>query len=107
MMLKLVVNNEIEEEKLPTPVSKTKGKGPTGEDWLSGMLCGTEFLVKPRMMQTWVLHEFMHAGLKEGNVLLIPHGKINIPGEWVWTDPIEFCKVFELRAILEVPKDDD
>lgn len=105
MNLKLVVNNDKEEERLPQPRLKTKGKGPSGHDYLSPMKCGTEFLVRGNNNYAWLLNEFMHAGKKEGNVLLIPHGKLEQPDQWIWVDPELFCISFELRAILEIPED--
>ena len=105
-MLKLIVNNPEEDIQVIEPKLQTKGKGPTDEDWLSPMKCGTEFLVKPTTMRTWQLAEFTHGGNKEGNVLLIPTLTLNDNRTWMWVDPIEFCKAFSLRAILEVPSDD-
>lgn len=104
MILKLVVNNE--EERLPQPRLKTKGRGPGSGDYLSPMKCGTEFLVRGNNNYAWLLNEFMHAGKKEGNVLLIPHGMLEKPEAWIWVDPVLFCVHFELRGVLSVPEDE-
>lgn len=104
MNLKLVVNND--EEDLPQPKTKRGGRGGGSRDYLSPMKCGTEFLVRGNNHFAWLLNEFMHAGKKEGNVLLIPHGMMNEPKQWIWVDPVLFCVHFELRAILEVPEDE-
>lgn len=108
-MLELVVNNEIEEEGLPQPVLKPAWRGPKDGDWLSPMKCGTEFLVRSKVGEApkWLLHEFTHGGKIHGNVLICPTPTLNDPRTWKWVDPIEFCKSFELRGILEEPKDDD
>lgn len=87
---------------------KTGGNQPPEGDWLSGMVCGTEFLVRPKVQKTWILAKFMHAGLRQRCVLVIPmrgDQPIQDDKEWVWVDPIEFCKFWELRTILLVPED--
>jgi hypothetical protein len=104
-MLELVVNNEPEENVLPSPVPKFKAKPPSGTDYLSGMKSGTEFLCKP-FTSNWQLVEFTHAGLKEGCVLLIPTSTLQDPRTWIWVDPPLFCAAFELRAILLEPEDE-
>lgn len=81
-------------------------KPPTG-DWLSSMVCGTEFLVRPKVQKTWILAKFLHAGTRQGCVLVIPmrgDEPVQDDKEWVWVDPVEFCKFWELRAILLVPE---
>src|SRR5882672_200701 len=45
------------------------GSAPPEGDWLSDMVCGTEFLVRPKTQKTWILAKFMHAGLRAGCVL--------------------------------------
>lgn len=103
--LKLVVNNDEDtDQELPLHL-KTAGKGPTDKDWLSPMVCGTEFLARKNGHEPWILAEFMHGGKKEGNVLLIPNRAYNNPREWIWVDPVAFCRAFELRGVLEVPED--
>jgi hypothetical protein len=83
---------------------KMDPKGPDGGDWLSPMKTGTEFLVRYKMTtERWLLHEFTHGGKIHGNVLICPTPTLNDPRTWKWADPIEFCKAFELRGILEVP----
>ena len=105
-MLKLVVNNKEEEELAPAPLRiKPAGKGPGGWDWLSPMLSGTEFNCKHKQLNPWLLQNFTHGGKKEGDVLLIPTATMNNHSSWIWVDPVEFCKVFDLRAILSVPDD--
>ncbi len=108
-MLKLVVNNKTEEEELFQPLLKTGGKGPPQGYWLSPMKSGTEFLTRGKTMgqPKWLLNEWTHCGKMKGNVLICPTSSLNNPTTWIWVDPIEFCRVFELRAILEIPKDDD
>ena len=89
------------------PRLKGGGGMPPDGDWLSGMVCGTEFLVRPKIQKTWILAKFMHAGLRQGVVLVIPmrgDEAIQDEKEWVWVDPVEFCKFWELRAILLIPE---
>lgn len=88
---------------------RLKGGGniPPEGDWLSDMVCGTEFLVRPKTQKTWILAKFMHAGLRAGCVLVIPmqgDEPVQDDKQWVWVDPIEFCKFWELRAILLIPE---
>lgn len=83
------------------------GRPPVDGDWLSGMKTGTEFLVRPKVQKTWILAKFMHAGLRANCVLVIPmqgDEPIQDDKQWVWVDPVEFCKFWELRAILLVPE---
>ena len=103
-MLKLVVNNNKTEEEVEQPRLRLAGKGPPpGWDWLSPMESGTEFNCKHKQMNPWLLQNFTHGGKKEGDVLLIPTATMNNHASWIWVDPVEFCKVFECRAILEIP----
>jgi len=105
-MLKMVVNNDRDEDEVDQPVLKTASKGPTDGDWLSPMRSGTEFLVRGRSAAghpRWLLSEFTHGGKKAGNVLLCPTQTLNDIRTWIWVDPVEFCKVFELRGVLEEP----
>lgn len=108
-MLKLVVNNNKTEEEAEQPILKLDWKGPKDGDWLSKMKCGTEFLVRAKTGESprWLLHEFTHGGKIHGNVLICPTSTLNDPRTWKWVDPIEFCRSFELRGILEEPKDDN
>jgi len=89
------------------PRRATGGGAPPAGDWLSGMVCGTEFLVRPKIQKTWILAKFMHAGLRANCVLVIPmqgDEPIQDDKQWVWVDPAEFCKFWELRAILLIPE---
>lgn len=92
-------------------VAKTiLGGGPPDGEWLSKMKVGTEFLVRPKAQKTWMLAKFMQAGSKNGNVLVIPMKgeEVNAPeSEWMWVDPEEFCKFWELRGILLIPKEEE
>lgn len=86
-------------------LSKGGGTPPDG-DWLTPMKLGTEFLVRPKTQKTWVLQKFMQAGVKHGNVLLIPMKgeEVSVPDtEWIWADPVEFCKFWEFKGILLEP----
>lgn len=102
-MLKLVAGKDFEENELEQPTPKTKGKGPPGWDWLSPMKSGTEFLCKMKGQRTWLIFEYTHGGKKEGNVLLLPTMSLQDTRTWFWVDPVEFCRQFELRCILEEP----
>jgi len=102
-MLNLVVNNDREDEQLPLPHVKPAGKGPSGWDWLSPMISGTEFLCAHKANQSWLLTWFTHGGKKEGAVLLIPTQTMNNHSSWIWVDPVQFCKVFDLKGILSEP----
>lgn len=89
------------------PKPKGGGNQPPEGDWLSRMKSGTEFLVRPKANKTWILAKFMHAGLRQEQVLVIPmrgDQPIQDDAEWVWVDPVEFCKFWELRAILLIPE---
>ena len=102
-MLQLVVNNEDTEDQAQ-PALRTGGKGPPRSwDWLSKMVPGTMFLARPRNgPNAYVVYEFATGGTHAGNnTLLIPNRQFNNPEQWFWCDPVEFCKVFELRGILE------
>lgn len=83
------------------------GGGTTSDvDWLSPMKVGTEFLVRPKVQKTWVLAKFMHAGCKDWNVLVIPMKgeEVTSPeSEWIWVDPVEFCKFWDFKGILLEP----
>lgn len=104
-MLKLVVDNK-EEDTQPELAPLQGGGGGFGEDWLSPMVCGTEFLVYHRANPNpWLLTEFTHGGKRMGCVLLIPTKTMNDTKTWIWVDPIEFCMAFEKRAVLEVPEE--
>ena len=88
----------------------TGGGTPPDGDWLSPMKLGTEFLVRPKVQKTWMLVKFMQAGIKNGNVLLIPmQGEaVSVPDtEWIWADPVEFCKFWEFRGIILEPIEND
>ena|SRR5258707_70074 len=104
-MLKLVVNNNKTEEEVEQPTLQPAWRGPKDGDWLSPMKCGTEFLVRSHEQPKWLLHEFTHGGKIHGNVLICPTSTLNDVRTWKWVDPIEFCKAFDLRGILEVPED--
>ena len=99
-MLELVVNNE--EEDIERPALKPDWMGPI--DWLSPMPSGTEFLCRWLVADNkWKLWAFTHGGKLHGNVLLCPTMTLNDDRTWQWVDPIEFCKAWEFRGILEVP----
>ena len=101
--LKLVVNNDIIEDQA-APVLTTGGKGPPRSwDWLSKLAPGTVFLARPKTgPNTWIIYEFGMGGVHAGNnALLIPNRMYDQPNNWFWCDPVEFCKVYELRGILE------
>ena len=88
---------------------KTGGRVPPSGDWLTPMKIGSEFLVRPKTQQSWLLAKFMQAGVKNGNVLLIPmrgEAADTPETEWIWVDPIEFCKWWEFRGYVLVPVDD-
>lgn len=103
-MLKVVINNDNQDEEASQPLLKTKGKGPTSHDWLSGMVSGTEFTCKGSG-SNWVVYEYTHGGKRGPDVLLCPTMTLQAPQTWFWVDPVEFSKVFTLRNILEVPND--
>lgn len=107
-MLNLIVNNDTKQDEVieqEFPRVKTAGKGPTNWDWLSPLTSGTEFLCSHKQQSQWLLTNFTHGGKKEGAVLLIPTATMNDHRSWIWVDPAEFCKVFELRGILDTPDD--
>ena len=101
-MLKLVVNNDPEEEGVVIPAKPGEG-GPRDGDWLTPMPSGTEFLVRDKTghQPRWLVNEFTHGGLMRGNVMIIPTKTMQDIRTWFWVDPIEFCKAFEFRGIIE------
>lgn len=87
----------------------TGGGTPPDGDWLSKMKIGTEFLVRPKTQKTWILAKFMQAGIRNGNVLLIPMKGEDVTcpdSEWIWADPVEFCKFWEFKGVLLEPVDE-
>jgi hypothetical protein len=101
--LKLVVNNDAIEDQ-EAPILRTGGKGPPRSwDWLSPLAPGTMFLARPKQgPNAYIVYEFATGGVHAGNnALLIPNRQFDQPQNWFWCDPVEFCKVFELRGILE------
>lgn len=102
--LQLIVNEDMVEPNL-----KIGGNPPADNDWLSGMKCGTEFLCSPkRYPGNWIFTKFLHGGMLNGNVLIIPmkgDEPIQDPSEWVWTKGDRFCRFWELMGVLLIPKD--
>lgn len=91
----------------------TGGGGSAGMEWLTNMKMGSEFLVRPLSQKTWVLAKFMFAGNKiqasYTNTLLIPMKGESVSqdeSEWMWVDPVEFCKFWEFRGYILVPEDE-
>lgn len=104
-MLKLVVNNDDEEQ--PRPALQPDWIGPDGTDWLSPMKWGTEFKCRWLEGPPWLVREYTHGGKLKGDVLLIPTMTMNDTSTWLWVEPVAFCRAFELRGILKVPEDDN
>lgn len=79
--------------------------GPTDGDWLSSMTSGTEFKCRDKTGRSprWLVNEFTHMGKLKGDVLLAPTVQLRDPKSWFWVDPIEFCKQWEFRGIIEIP----
>lgn len=76
------------------------GKGGSGDDWLSGMIWGTQFYVRPKAQRGWVLTKFMMAGIRNKTVLLVPmmgdENTVSDDRAWVAVDPKLFCRAWEL-----------
>lgn len=92
---------------LTLPISKPNMKGPEGEgDWLSPLECGTEFKCRDKTGRTprWLVMEYTHMGKLLGDVLLCPSVSINNPHTWFWVEPIEFCKQWEFRGVIQEPE---
>ncbi len=103
----MVVNNENEDID-PREALQPDWMDPFDPDWLSKMPCGTEFLCRHKLEgPRWSLMEFTHGGKLQGNVLLCPTATINQPATWKWVDPVEFCKVWELRGVLGIAEEDE
>jgi hypothetical protein len=103
------VDNVLDFVERKRALTRTGGGVPTDGDWLTPMKIGTEFLVRPKVQKTWILAKFMQAGCKNGNVLVIPMKgeEVTAPeAEWVWVDPIEFCKFWEFKGLILEPIDD-
>jgi len=100
----------LEEFRRNHPRRKYGGQPPEEGDWLSTMVWGTEFRVSPKTQKTWLLMTFTMAGIRNGTVLVIPHHGDLISQdekEWMWVNPIEFCRYWELAAIILVPEEID
>ncbi len=99
--LELVVNNDPE----VIPAKPGMKEPPTG-DWLSGMALDTWFFVrdKTNRMPKWLVLEFIHGGLKNGHVLLIPTMTMNNPSTWQWAYGPDFCRDFEFRSYSNNPE---
>lgn len=108
-------SNVVSNEELDLLRKKRKlkiGGGPPSEgDWLSGMAVGTEFLVSPKVSQdNWILTKFMHAGMKNGNVLIIPmqgESPVEDDRQWIWVRPDRFCKFWEFMGYILIPESTD
>lgn len=96
--LELVIDN-------PDIPAKPGRQEPPSGDWLSGMESGTEFLCRDKTGHAprWMVFEYIHGGKIQGNVLLIPSKTVNDTKSWMWADPVEFCRSFEYRGVLEDP----
>lgn len=94
--------------KLPKRGGGTSG-GKPGDDYLSDMPWGTEFLCGKLGSNDWLLVRFLKAGEQEGMILVVPmqgEGPIEDERGWMWVDPVKFCKFWEKKAVLVVPKDE-
>lgn len=103
------VDNVLDFAKQKALLAAGGGTPPDG-DWLTPMKIGTEFLVRPKVQKTWMLQKFMQAGVRNGNVLLIPMKgeEVTVPDtEWIWADPIEFCRFWEFKGIILEPINTD
>lgn len=90
------------------PIPKPAWKGPVETDWLSPLACGTEFLCRDKTGRNprWLVNEFTHCGKIHGNVLVSPTVTLQDPKTWFWVEPVEFCKQWEFRGIIEEPKNE-
>src|SRR6266436_2950040 len=91
---------------LTLPIPKPKMKEPPEGDWLSPLECGTEFKCRDKTGRTprWLVMEYTHMGKLKGDVMLSPSYNINNPQSWFWVEPIEFCKQWEFRGVIQEPQ---
>ena len=104
-------SNVVSNEEFVAQRLKRRGGGgnPPEGDWLSGMVWGTEFRVRPKQQKTWLLATMTMGGIRKGTVLIIPHHGDEISQdtkEWMWVDPVKFCEYWELIATVMVPKEE-
>lgn len=101
--LRLVSDNS---DDLTLPIPKPMMKEPPEGDWLSPLECGTEFKCRDKTGRTprWLVMEYTHMGKLKGDVLLSPSYSIQNPGSWFWVEPIEFCKQWEWRGVIQEPQ---
>lgn len=101
--LRLVSDNS---DDLTLPVPKPMMKEPPEGDWLSPLECGTEFKCRDKTGRTprWLVMEYTHMGKLKGDVLVCPSYSINNPASWFWVEPIEFCKQWEFRGVIQEPQ---
>lgn len=90
------------------PMLKLAPKGPEEGDWLSPLKSGTEFKCRDKTgrQPRWLVNEFTHCGKLKGDVLLTPTVTLNDPKSWFWVEPVEFCKQWEFRGIIEEPSNE-
>lgn len=90
---------------LTLPIPKPMMKEPTEGDWLSPLECGTEFKCRDKTGRTprWLVMEYTHCGKLKGDVLLSPSYSLNNPSSWFWVEPVEFCKQWEFRGVIQEP----
>jgi len=88
----------------------TGGGGSGDNDWLSSMVWGTEFRVRPKKGEkSWILVTFMMGGSKDQGktILVIPYQgdeAVQDTKDWLWAEPKAFCEYFELVSIISVPE---
>lgn len=101
-------DNIVSLEDFRKAIPKTAPKEPSEGDWLSGMICGTEFKCRDKTGRTprWLVQEFTQMGKLKGDVLLSPTVTIQDPKGWFWVEPVEFCRQWEFRGIIEEPKEE-
>jgi len=79
----------------------TGGKGPPGNDWLSGLDDGSVFLTRPSSHQfdkPWMEEYHISARSEQGMVCL--YSNLNQEA-YIWVDPVRFSRVMELVEVLQ------
>lgn len=85
----------------------TAPKGPTGNDWLSGLPVGTVFLCSPKPeapVSKIFLQEYEVKCRFTKAIKLIAHVE---PEQPALVNPEEFCKFFDLFETLYTPEESD
>lgn len=105
-----IESNVISNEELMEQRLRRGGRGGGGrnkDDFLSGMIWGTQFYVRQRDTRGWMLVKFMYAAQKKHVHILIPmkgdENEVSDDREWLPVEGKSFCKYWELVSEFPPP----